>query len=103
MCCIFGVRESTTVLAKLLNIYVCKHNAPQLIVTLANLKYYYSVQQYYQHSVPAGILGLMNRGMPCFPSLSILQNMSRVRIRTSCINPGGHWLDIFDEASKEIL
>ena len=46
----------------------------------------------------------MNRGIPCFPSLSILDNMSRVRIRVSSKkHERRQWLDILDESSKEIL
>ena len=101
-CRVWGLRNSTTVSARILRKSIKKKLT--LVVAFASLKYYYSVQQYYQHPVPVGILGLMNRGMPCFPSLSILDNMSRVRIRTSCINSGGrHWLDIFDENTNEIL
>ena len=104
LCDILGIHQSTTVKAKVGSQYLHENKTPQLIILLASLKYYYGVQQYHQHPVPAGILGLMNRGMPCFPSLSILDNMGQVRIRKSCMNPGGrHWLDILDANTNEIL
>ena len=99
----WGVRRSTTVSAVIFKTSIQKHKLQTLIVILASLKYYYNIQQYYQHPVPDGILGLMQKGMPCFPTLSILDNMSRVRMRISCRKQERHqWLDIFDEDSKKI-
>ena len=104
LCEIWGIRESTTVSIRFLCSYVRENKLPQLAALMAILKYYYGVQQYHQHPVPVGILGLMQKGMPCFPSLSILDNMSRVRIRTSCMNSESHhWLDVLDENTREIL
>lgn len=101
---ICGMSQSITVATKIFRKTIILNKTLQLIVTMASLKYYYNVQKYYQHPVPVGILGLMNRGVPCFPSLSILQNMSRVRIRLSCVNQArDQFLDVFDEGSKEIL
>ena len=99
----WGVRRSTTVSAVIFKTSIQKHKLQTLIVILASLKYYYNIQQYYQHPVPDGILGLMQKGMPCFPTLSILDNISHVRIRPSFKNSQGHrWFDVIDEASKEI-
>ena len=100
---VWGLSNSSTVTAKIFKKTIMTKQLQTLVVIIASLKYYYNVQQYYHHPVPVGILGLMNKGMPCFPTLSILDNISHVRIRPSFKNPQGHrWFDVIDEASKEI-
>lgn len=65
---------------------------------------YYSVLKYHKFPVPNVILGMMPRGMPSIPDLSILENMSQVRIRLACINRNMRfYADILSETAKEIL
>ena len=75
------------------------------VLIFAALKSFYSVYKYHRYPAPVGILSMMPRAMPCCPCLSILQNMSTIIIRNSCMQqqPNRYFVDILDGDTWEIL
>lgn len=101
---IWGIRHSAVVAAKILYSELKADKEKKLMIILAALKMYYSVLKYHAFPVPNGILCMMPKGTPSPPDLSILESMSRVRIRLSCVDKNMHFFaDVLSEDSLKIL
>ena len=104
-CHVMTVPKSSTVTVAFTN--HCLHNLPplrKLLIVLSTLKLFYCVYKYHQRFLPLGIPSLMNSGVPMPPSLAMLTNVTRLRLRTFCKDLSRrHFLEIIDELTREII
>ena len=102
---ITGFKASASVAIKLVSLNLMRQSpTTKLMLMMAGLKIYYGVHRFHQLPVPVGIPCMMSSGTPLPPDLSILANMSHVRIRmaerTRHIET---FLEVLDAQSNKII
>ena len=104
-CQIYGHEHMGCTVMRIVNTrFINSSEMAKTFVILAATKRFYDTYKYHQQPVPVGILNMMGMARAPPADMSVLQNMSRVKIRAAARNYNGEiFLDVLDASDHKII